>query len=61
MKYLTIKQVCQKLGSRSRASIYRDIEAGRLPEPIKFGARVYFREGYIDEAMNNAEGTRESV
>jgi len=33
-RYMTLSQVSQKLGGRSRSSLYRDIEAGRLPNPI---------------------------
>lgn len=33
----------------------RDIEAGRLPNPIKLGRRCYFRETEIDEAMSRVE------
>lgn len=52
-KYLTIAQLSQKLGGRSRSSIYRDVDAGRLPTPLRLGGRVYFVEGEIDAAMNS--------
>jgi len=54
-RYMTLSQVSQKLGGRSRSSLYRDIEAGRLPNPIKLGRRCYFRETEIDEAMARVE------
>ena len=54
-RYMTLSQLSQKLGGRSRSSLYRDIEAGRLPNPIKLGRRCYFRETEIDEAMTRVE------
>ena len=54
-RYLTLSQVSEKLGGRSRASLYRDILAGRLPHPIKLGRRCYFREVDIDAAMMRVE------
>ncbi|QFT95115.1 hypothetical protein FIU86_19855 [Roseovarius sp. THAF9] len=51
MKYLTIQGLQAKLGNRSRSSLYRDIEAGRLPKPIKFSARVYWAKADIDAAI----------
>ena len=54
-RYLTLSQVSKKLGGRSRASLYRDILAGRLPNPIKLGRRSYFREVDIDAAMTRVE------
>lgn len=38
MKYLTFNELRQKLGGRGRTTIYRDIAAGRLPQPIKLEA-----------------------
>lgn len=51
MKYLTFQDLQAKIGGRSRSSVYRDIEAGRLPQPIKFGARLYWVESDIDAAI----------
>jgi predicted DNA-binding transcriptional regulator AlpA len=39
-RYATIADVGRILGGRSRASIYRDIADGRLPQPGKFGRRT---------------------
>ena len=50
-KYLTLDQLREKLGGRGRTSIYRDIELGRLPKPMKLGARLYWLESEIDELM----------
>jgi prophage regulatory protein len=49
--YLTFSTLQAKIGGRSRSSIYRDIEMGRLPKPIKFGARLYWNEADIDAAL----------
>ncbi|MEL7252958.1 MAG: AlpA family phage regulatory protein [Pseudomonadota bacterium] len=51
MQYITFAQVQQKLGGRSRSSIYRDIENGRLQKPFKFGGRLYWAEADIDAAI----------
>lgn len=46
--YLNLNQLSQKLGGRSRSSIYRDVEAQRIPNPIKIGSRLYWIESSID-------------
>lgn len=51
IRYLTLTQLSEKLGNRSRSSIYRDVEAGRLPSPVKFGARLYWPEAAVDNAI----------
>ncbi|MDQ2091342.1 helix-turn-helix transcriptional regulator [Marimonas arenosa] len=50
-RYLNFRSLQEKIGNRSRSQIYRDIEAGRLPKPIKFGARLYWAEADIDAAL----------
>ncbi|MFO0432021.1 MAG: helix-turn-helix transcriptional regulator [Hyphomonadaceae bacterium] len=44
-KLLTLREVSDRLGGRSRASLYIDWKLGRLPPPIKIGGRTYMREG----------------
>ncbi|WP_170545336.1 helix-turn-helix transcriptional regulator [Ruegeria arenilitoris] len=51
MKLLSFHDLQAKLGGRSRSSVYRDVELGRLPEPIKFGSRLYWNEADIDAAI----------
>ena len=51
MKYLTLQQLREKLGGRGRSTIYRDLEHGRLPKPIRLGGRIYWREQDIDALM----------
>ncbi|MFD2739962.1 helix-turn-helix transcriptional regulator [Sulfitobacter aestuarii] len=54
MRYLSFPDLQTKIGGRSRSSVYRDIESGRLPQPIKFGARLYWIESDIDAALAEA-------
>ena len=51
MRYINMTQLREKLGHRSRSSIIRDYKSGRLPEPIKFGSRLYWVEADIDAAI----------
>ena len=44
-----MKQLSRKLGDRSRSSIYRDLEEGRLPQPIRLGTRLYWIEDQVDD------------
>jgi predicted DNA-binding transcriptional regulator AlpA len=48
MKYITLTELRAKLGGRSRSAIYLDLAAGRLPQPIKIGGRLYWPEGDVD-------------
>lgn len=52
MTYLNLNQLSHKVGGRSRSSILRDVAQGRLPEPIKLGSRLYWREDEVDEKLN---------
>ena len=52
MTYLTFKELIRKLGGRSRSSIYRDVAAGRLPKPIKFGSTVFWVEAEVDALLH---------
>lgn len=51
MQYLTLRDVQTKLGGRGRTTIYRDVELGRLPKPMKIGSRLFWAEADIDAAM----------
>lgn len=48
MNYLTFKDLQAKLGGRGRTTIYRDLELGRLPQPLKIGSRLYWNEHELD-------------
>lgn len=47
-KYLTLTELRAKLGQRSRSAVYNDLAAGRLPQPVKLGGRLYWPEGELD-------------
>lgn len=51
MTYLNLNQLSQKLGGRSRSSIYRDVEQKRIPAPLRIGSRLYWIESQVDEAL----------
>jgi prophage regulatory protein len=51
MKYITLSELQTRLGGRARSSLYRDVDAGRLPRPIKIGSRLYWAEADIDAAI----------
>jgi predicted DNA-binding transcriptional regulator AlpA len=48
MKYLTLKQLREKLGGRSRSAIYLDLALNRLPPPLKLGGRLLWDEAAVD-------------
>lgn len=51
--YLTLNELRAKLGGRSRSAIYLDLEAGRLPQPVKLGGRLYWPEGELDAHLRD--------
>ena len=51
MRYLSFADLQSKLGGRGRTTIYRDVELGRLPKPMKICARLYWNEAEIDAAL----------
>ena len=51
MKYVSFKQLQEKLGGRSRSAIYVDLEKGRLPKPLKLGRRLYWESGALDQYL----------
>jgi prophage regulatory protein len=55
MKYLNLNQLSEKMGGRSRSSVYRDVENGTLPKPLKIGSRLYWIESAVDDAIANAQ------
>ena len=57
-RYLTLAELRAKLGNRSRSAIYADLAAGRLPQPIKLGGRIYWAEAEIDAHLRNLRGDR---
>lgn len=55
MRLLTFNELRTVLGGRGRTTIYRDVAAGRLPEPLKFGGRIYWREEDIAEVLQKSK------
>lgn len=51
--YLTMNELRARLGNRSRSAIYLDLEARRLPQPLKLGGRLYWAEGDVDAHLRN--------
>jgi prophage regulatory protein len=51
--YLTLTELRAKLGGRSRSAVYNDLAAGRLPQPVKLGGRLYWPEGDVDAHLRN--------
>jgi prophage regulatory protein len=51
MKYLSFSKLSARLGGRTRSTIYRDLELGRLPMPFKIGHRVYWNETEVEVAV----------
>lgn len=63
MKYVSVKGAVEKL-SISRATIYREIENGRLPKPVKISkGRVAFIEEQLDQVceLKNQGADEEQV
>ena len=54
--YPTLTEPRAKLGGRSRSAIYTDLEAGRLPRPVKPGGRLYWPEGDVDSHLRDMRG-----
>ena len=48
---ISFKQLRTKLGGRSRSACYLDLEAGRLPKPIKIGRILYWDEDRVNEYL----------
>ena len=53
MRYLTLNDVQEIIGGRSRSSIYRDVERGYLPKPIKLGSRLYWDEAQVLQKLQD--------
>ncbi len=52
-RFLTLTELRAKLGNRSRSAINNDLKAGRLPQPIRLGGRIYWAEGDIDAHLRS--------
>lgn len=56
MKLINFQDLQAKIGGRGRASVYRDVEQGRLPKPTKIGSRLYWNEADVDAAIASLAG-----
>lgn len=61
MKLISFSELQEILGGRSRSSIYRDIDSGRLPKPIRFGSRCYWKTTDIEAAIEKAVASTVSL
>lgn len=52
-RYLTLTELREKLGNRSRSAIYLDLEAGRLPQPVRLGGRLYWAENDLEAHLRD--------
>jgi len=57
MQYLNFRELRAKLGHRSRSAIYLDLAAGRLPQPLKLGGRLYWPEADVDAHLRAMRDT----
>jgi excisionase family DNA binding protein len=51
----TVAEVCAWLGGISRQAVHARVKAGTLPEPVKLGRTVRFREADLLALLNNGE------
>lgn len=51
---ITLKELTAIMG-RSRSSVLRDIEAGRIPQPIKFVGKLYWRLSEVKACLNSQQ------
>lgn len=51
MTLISFRQLQERLAGRSRSSIYRDLEAGRLQAPMRFGSRLYWDEQQVTQKL----------
>ena len=53
MTLISFPQLQDLLAGRSRSSIYRDLDAGRLPRPMRFGSRLYWDKTQVLQKLQN--------
>jgi len=57
MQYLNFRELRAKLGHRSRSAVYLDLAAGRLPQPLKLGGKLYWPEADVDTHLRGLRDT----
>ena len=53
MTLISFPQLQDLLAGRSRSSIYRDLDAGRLPRPMRFGSRLYWDKSQVLQKLQD--------
>lgn len=53
MTLISFSQLQELMAGRSRSSIYRDIEAARLPRPMRFGSRLYWDKSQVLQTLQD--------
>jgi len=53
MTLISFSQLQDLLAGRSRSSIYRDLDAGRLPRPMRFGSRLYWDKSQVLQKLQD--------
>ena len=53
MTLISFSQLQELMAGRSRSSIYRDLDAGRLPRPVRFGSRLYWDEAQVIQKLQD--------
>jgi predicted DNA-binding transcriptional regulator AlpA len=60
--YLDIRALCRKIGGSrpiDPSTVYRKVQAGVLPKPIKLGRVARWREDEIDQVLHDLAGARD--
>lgn len=59
--YLDIRALCRKIGGSrpiDPSTVYRKVQAGLLPKPIKLGRVARWREDEIEEVLHDLANAR---
>ncbi len=57
MKYTSANEILAKY-PMSRTTLYRLIQRGDFPPPVKFGSRSYWKSDEIEDAIQTLEAKR---
>ena len=57
-KYLTMRDIREALGGRSRGAIYKDIATGRLPQPLLLGGKNLWRSDELEAHLAHLTETQ---
>jgi predicted DNA-binding transcriptional regulator AlpA len=62
VNYLDIDGVCRRIGGNrpiDRSTVYRKVQTGELPKPLKFGRVARWREDEIDAVLQRLTEARD--